>query len=736
MQLINTPMPMNANGLVRFEEYELDRARWQLRHRDEVLPLSRKTFDLLIHLMENADRVVSKDELLRVLWPDSFVEENNLTQHIFLLRKALSKHPSGIKMIETAPGRGYRFVVPVEVELRPDPQDHPLAGEIPGVYDAASQTMLKKHEIEVDAGSVHTHQADRAPTAAAWFDSKRSLKQMVTLPAVRWSLLLTATGVLLVVFSVSRSKTSIRQSISSYTQITHDGHAKWLGGTDGSRIYFTQVDRNWIAQVSTSGGVEAPVPLAIKVPRSGHVSPDGSTLLIVSQADGQGPASSLWSVHLVGGSYRNLGYAVSAAWSPDGEKIICASAGGDLYVMRSDGSDKHQIASPGGYVMSIAWSLDGKTIRFTKDGLLWQISPEGSNLRQLLPGWGKSATQWNGQWSPDGKFFFVADGQIWMLESMQSLDAEEVPQPVQLTFGPMVWDRPVPSLDGKRLFASGRVLRGELVRFNPQSARLESFLSGISAEFVTFSRTKRSVAYVSYPEGRLWRADVDGSNPIQLTNSSIYPKSICWSPDGSRIAFVDRAENNVDAIFLIASNGNGKPQRLLPDDRQAETDPSWSPDGKQIAYATSPNVGGSAKSDLRTLDLASGKIAVFPASDGLQVPRWSPDGRSVAAMTLDTEKLELFDLSSGRWTSFATGHVAFPEWSHDGRWIYYVGSNPDAALMRIRAVDGRREVVTPLGAVRYTGTYTLWMGLDPTDSPMMLRDDGSDDIYALTLENR
>jgi DNA-binding winged helix-turn-helix (wHTH) protein/tetratricopeptide (TPR) repeat protein len=102
-------MSFISSSLVMFEEYEIDRARWQLTWRDETIPLNRKTFDLLLYLVDHADRVVGKEELLRTLWPESFVEESNLTQHIFLLRKALSRHESGAKIIQTVAGRGYRF---------------------------------------------------------------------------------------------------------------------------------------------------------------------------------------------------------------------------------------------------------------------------------------------------------------------------------------------------------------------------------------------------------------------------------------------------------------------------------------------------------------------------------------------------------------------------------------------------------------------------------------------------
>jgi len=109
-------MSLIGNALLKFEDYEIDRARWQLSWRDEPVPLTRKTFDLLMYLVDHADRVVGKDELLQTLWPGSFVEESNLSQHIFLLRKALSRHESGVKIIETVPGRGYRFAAAVTTD--------------------------------------------------------------------------------------------------------------------------------------------------------------------------------------------------------------------------------------------------------------------------------------------------------------------------------------------------------------------------------------------------------------------------------------------------------------------------------------------------------------------------------------------------------------------------------------------------------------------------------------------
>jgi DNA-binding winged helix-turn-helix (wHTH) protein/predicted Zn-dependent protease len=137
-------MSFISNNLVRFEEYEIDRSRWQLSWRDEPLPLNRKTFDLLLYLVDRADRVVGKDELLRTLWPESFVEESNLTQHIFLLRKALSRHESQRKIIETVPGRGYRFAAP----LAPVPAAQSQVADRMVFSASESVTRITLEEVE------------------------------------------------------------------------------------------------------------------------------------------------------------------------------------------------------------------------------------------------------------------------------------------------------------------------------------------------------------------------------------------------------------------------------------------------------------------------------------------------------------------------------------------------------------------------------------------------------------
>src|SRR5688572_19835633 len=92
-----------------FGPFRLDVEERLLHRGEQILALTPKAIETLVVLVENHGRLVAKDDLMKRLWPESFVEESNLSQQIFTLRKALADDKDGNQYIETIPKRGYRF---------------------------------------------------------------------------------------------------------------------------------------------------------------------------------------------------------------------------------------------------------------------------------------------------------------------------------------------------------------------------------------------------------------------------------------------------------------------------------------------------------------------------------------------------------------------------------------------------------------------------------------------------
>src|ERR1051325_9546554 len=113
-------MPHSDNLYYQFGPYQFDLGNRILTRHGETISLTHKATDILIMLISNAGQVVEKDELLAKVWAETFVEEANLTQNIFILRKALGDYRSGPKYIETVARGGYRFFGPVRVSETPE----------------------------------------------------------------------------------------------------------------------------------------------------------------------------------------------------------------------------------------------------------------------------------------------------------------------------------------------------------------------------------------------------------------------------------------------------------------------------------------------------------------------------------------------------------------------------------------------------------------------------------------
>jgi serine/threonine protein kinase len=277
--------------------------------------------------------------------------------------------------------------------------------------------------------------------------------------------------------------------VSNYVQLTHDGKPKGLVGTDGSRLYLKGV-----SQVSVTGGEPVEIPTPSPQMMAVDVSPDGSRLLLVQFKDNFGKGSLLWSVPILGGSPRRLGESVgqSAAWSPDGSMLAFGNEK-DLFVAKADGTEPRKVTTMRDLIQDVTWSPKESEVQFVtgqaeipQTWLLWQVSLDGKNLHQVLPGWSNSEGVCCGRWTTNGRYLvFPSNGQIWALPKESGFLHFRRPKPVQLTSSPMVLDTPIPSRDGKKLFVVGRTSQGELTRYNVKTERFESFVGAFQRNLLT-----------------------------------------------------------------------------------------------------------------------------------------------------------------------------------------------------------------------------------------------------------
>ncbi len=689
--------------------------------------------ELLILLVSRQDQLVTRKEIAERLWSNEvFVDtEHGINTAIRKLRHLLHDDSEAPKFIQTVTGMGYRFVAPITAIAPSNPTSETSSSardaqpEAPVLEIAASPTKLRRLWIALAACSA-------CGAAAFWYLHS-------SLPPLR------VTGV---------------------NPITHDNHGGDIAGTDGARIYFDSDDDNSpVHIVSVSGGETQKVPLAVGHMVVWDVSRDGSNLLGRSLEP-----SALWTVDVPGGAAHfitKVEVSWSYRWSPDGKYIAyCNQRKGQegLYVMGRDGADVHKIVTMKAtdVFFDLAWSPDGSRIRFTDNNSLWEVSSAGTNLHLVFPKWKGPGGQCCGKWTPDGDFYLFIAGvpdsaQICALDERHRFLSSTSPDPVQLTWGPIRWGNPTPSKDGNKIFANGTMTRGELVRFDQTSKQLRPFLGGISAEFPDYSKDGSQIAYVTYPDGILWRARADGTERIQLTNPPLYPILCRWSPDGSQILFTAQRDplhplmflgrflgNTKSALYVIPAQG-GTPRLLVSgDDGQNPEDGVWSPDGRKVLYGIEPKIS------LRILDLDSGKVSEVPGSNGLYSPRWSPNGHYVAALTrseinagmgITTDAIRLFELQTQQWSTLVEhrGDWGFPTWSHDSKFLYALNfptDNGPTSVYRIAVPGGTPQRVVDLRDVPLIGAVNFWFGLDPDDTPLLLRDNSTNDIYALTLERK
>ena len=166
-------------------------------------------------------------------------------------------------------------------------------------------------------------------------------------------------------------------------------------------------------------------------------------------------------------------------------------------------------------------------------------------------------------------------------------------------------------------------------------------------------------------------------------------------------------------------------------------DPDWLADGNSLicgdVLATPAAITG-----IHLLDLRAHQVSILPGSEGLWAPRVSPDGRYVVSLNRNATRLMLLDLTTHRTAELANGaHVGWPEWSHDSKSVVFWFASRDSGMgiFRVRIGDRKPEEVLSLKDVRLAWSlFGDWHGLAPDDSPLILRDVATQEVYALDVD--
>ncbi len=695
-------------------------------HGGDDVPLTPKSFKVLMVLVLSRGHLVDKEELFRQVWPDTFVEPNNLARNVSMIRKALHERDRDQEYIVTVSGRGYRFVAPLSEISRADFAGRVAPAEPAGLPDHAS-VVPREWTAATAAEDMPLREPRRSSGLLAAVARPRRPLAVAALVAA----LLGSAGVLMIASWTRHGDPSSTRRVWQLTSTGRlDGEPTW--SPDGQSIAYSS-DRDGSFKIWTlrvSGG--SPVQITAGPARDWQPSwsPDGRHIVFRSERDGGG----LFVVPNAGGGARRVADSGQyPQWSSDGSRILFCQ-GRDLYIVGLSGAAPSRVATEVLSSLSdrcrVAWHPDGRRISVHKyeRGQGWEFwtvplaggprvlsriaEPVQQRLREVdlrLAGFA---------WSPGGDaLYFEGHSErtqnLWRIR-VNPRTLEWIAGPDRLTTSAGLESGLAMSPDGTRLAFGSRFERTSVwsLPFDPVSGQItgdgEAITpEGANARILDISPDGSQLVYRvnSRDTDELWIRSLDRQadrlRKVEIDADIVHPR---WSRDGTQLAYLRRPANrqHAAAVVLLAVNDE-KEQQVGPAGQSPEMVYDWGPDGGSLLVRCSAS---SVRSAICRLSTSSTKpemhVIAADADRNLYAAAYSPNGRWVsfiAAPDLSRSTVFVSPAAGGPWAAVTdTADHSFqdlPRWSPDGRTLYFLSNRTGFWNLWGRRFD--TDSGTPLG---------------------------------------
>jgi Tol biopolymer transport system component/DNA-binding winged helix-turn-helix (wHTH) protein len=711
------PPESSGHGAYAFGAFVVDPLKRRLWRDRQLVPITAKTFDVLVLLLEHRDAVVSKDELLNRVWPDTVVQENNLARQISSLRRVLGQRPDEHDYVVTIPGHGYRFVAVVEALVGVPP-------ELQSPSESPSQwTSDRGGGGVVPSGVAGEGDADRRGHRTSADRPRGAWISRAALLGVSCLVLVATGAVVTLLLRGAPGRVEPRRTLErvTYDEAGLPRDAAWA--PDGRWLVYAS-DRAGNADLwKQRPGDPDPVRLTTSEFNESEPawSPDGQSIAFRSERDGGG----LYVTSVNGGVERRVtSFGHEPRWSPDSTQILFKRSVvlPDLptfYVVGLDGMPPRPVRPEvlGQFrALQASWHPDGRRLSIWGTAFNGEVRFHNVPLQsgrpttpQIAPGLRQdlaSLSPGRFLWSPSGRFiYFEANARdtrnVWRV-TVDPVTGSWIDGPDRLTTGAGEETNIAISPDGARLVFTTTSSRTRLWAFPFDSANgritgpPSPITDGSAGEVDFDARADGSkVAFRAERAGRheLWERSLAGGRERLLLSSArwklVKPR---WSPDGAQLAFSRYGErDHTLAVGVVYADGTGERVLTEPGDVEMQAF-DWSRNGAAILgacrfsqserYSTClVPASGVNRTDARGVRV----IASDPRLN-LFNQRFSPDQRWITFLAHDlssasTSTVYVVPTAGGVWRPITDGawFDDKPRWGPDGRVLYFVSNRSGVA---------------------------------------------------------